>query len=236
MDAAVLAQIQLREDPNLRLLDTHQMSKAKIPVAKNENDPGVWGAAIWTDVDPRLDYVSVYVNGLTNAFQLASDVKSPTKLKTLQLNFWRPGDRVTQQRDWVDYGIPLVDDPVKQALICKRYDLPGPVIRGYHVNQKAKRNVLVVEADAEVSLENFESTVTPTLDQGKLPAQIADAFAAAGITIDKSAALTTVTQGKRWTFKEGQDEYVLALEPQFWESDFGKIRFIKSLDHIWIYR
>lgn len=235
IDPAVLAQIQQREDKNQKLLDTHQMSKVKIPLAKTEADPGVWGVAIWEDVDPRIDYVSVYVKGLTNAFRLGKDIKGDTRLKTLQLNFYRPGDTVGEDDDYVDFGIPLVDNPVEQANICKRYNLPGPIIRGYLVNKVAKRNVLVVEADSKVNLDDFKSTLTPTLDQGRLPTEIGDAFAEAGIDA-ANAALTTVSQGKRWTFKQGNDEYILALEPQFWESDFGGIRFIKSLDHIWIYR
>jgi len=233
----VLAQIQRREDKFQRLLDSHQMSQAKIPPAKNAIDPGLWGVAIWTDVDPRIDYVSVYVKGLTNAYRLGSDFDEPTKLKTLQLNFWRPGDQVEEDDDYVDFGIPLVDNPAQQALICERYDLPGPVIRGYHVNEVAKRNVLVVEANAEVSLEDFQSSLTPTLDQGKLPAKIADAFAQAGITVDQDATLKTIIEGKRWEFKVGDEQYILALQPQFWKPDLnGAIRFIKSIDHIWIYR
>ena len=236
IDPVALAQIQRREDPNQPLLDTHQMSKANIPPAKNDADPGVWGVAIWEDVNPRIDYVSVYVKGLTNAFRLQRDVNEPSKLKTLQLNFWRPGDAVAESRDKVEYGIPLVDDPRKQALICERYDLPGPLLRAYFVNDDAKRQVLVVEADAQVNLKDYTSALTPTLDQGQLPPSISKAFADAGITVDNGAAVATVIPGRKWSFKQGEDQYIVALEPQFWEPDFGKIRFIKSLDHIWIYR
>lgn len=236
VDPIAVAQIRRREDPNQPLLDTHQMSMAKIPLAKTAADPGVWGVAVWQDVNPRIDYVSVYVKGLTNAFRLSRDVNDPSKLKTLQLNFWRPGDAVAEPKDNVKFGIPLVDNPRKQALICDRYDLPGPLIRAYFVNENAKRNVLVVEADAQVNLDDFTSALTPTLDQGQLPASISQSFADAGISVNQDVALTTVIPGRKWTFKEGEDEYVLALEPQFWEPDFGKIRFIKSLDHIWIYR
>jgi hypothetical protein len=232
----VLEQIRQREDENQVLLDSHQMSTAKIPVAKNASDPGVWGVAIWEDVDPSIDFVSVYIQGLTNAFRLGRSIDDPSKLKTLQLNFWRPGDSVSQQDDWIDFGIPLIDDPQKQALICERYDLPGPLIRAYHVDKVAKRNVLVVEADAEVNLTTFKSALTPVLDQGKLPPAIAQAFAESGITIDKGAALKTIIPGSKWSFKDGADEYIVALEPQFWEPDFVGIRFIKSLDHLWIYR
>jgi hypothetical protein len=236
IDPIVLAQIRQREDPNQVLLDAHQMSKVEIPLATNAADPGVWGVAIWEDVDPRLDYVSVYVKGLTNAFRLNPDPNAPSKFKTLQLNFWRPGDTVNQETDFIDFGIPLVDDTRRQVLITERYDLPGPVIRGYFVNKDAKREVLVVEADAQVNLKDFKSALTPTLDQGKLPAPIAQAFAASGITVDNGVALTTAIPGRKWSFKQGENEYILALEPQFWEPDFDGIRFIKSLDHLWIYR
>ena len=236
VDPIVLAQIRQREDPNQVLLDTHQMSIAEIPVAKNATDPGVWGVAIWEDVDPRIDYVSVYVKGLTNAFRLSRNVDDPSKIKTLQLNFWRPGDSVDEHTDWVDFGIPLIDDPGKQVLITERYELPGPLIRGYVVNRDAKRNVLVVEADAQVNLKDFKSALVPTLDQGKLPPSIAQAFAESGITLDKDTALTSVVQGSKWSFRKGENEYILVLEPQYWEPDFTGIRFIKSLDHMWIYR
>lgn len=236
VDPIALAQIRQREDSNQVLLDTHEMSQVKIPLAKNASDPGVWGVAIWEDVDPRLDYVSVYVKGLTNAFRLSSDPNDPSKLKTLQLNFWRPGDTVDQANDFVDFGIPLVDDPKKQVLITERYDLPGPVIRAYFVNKDAKRNVLVVEADAQVNLNDFKSALTPTLDQGKLPPSIAQAFADSDITVDKDVAVSTIIAGRKWSFMQGGSEYILVLEPQFWEPDFEGIRFIKSLDHLWIYR
>lgn len=232
----LVAQIRAREDANIQLLDLHQLSRVKIPTAKNSSDPGVWAVAVWEEVDPRLDYVSVYVKGLTNAFRLGKNVNDPAKLKTLQINFWRPGDALAEDRDFIRYGIPLVDDPQKQVMICDRFDLPGPVIRGYIINDVAKREVLVVEADAKVSLKDFSSTLVPDLNRGKLPASIAEAFASAGITVNKGAAVTTKVEGQKWTFKQGDEEYILKLEPQFWEPDFGKIRFIRSLDHFWIYR
>lgn len=236
IDPIVLAQIQQREDPNQVLLDIHQLSEAKIPVAKNATDPGVWAVAIWEEVDPRIDFVSVYVKGLTNAFRLSRDVNDPSKLKTLQLNFWRPGDSVDESADFIDFGIPLVDDPRKQVLIAERYNLPGPLIRGYIVNKDAKRNVLMVETDAQINLKDFKSALTPTLDQGSLSPTIAQAFAESGITVDKAVALTTLIEGNKWSFKQGENDYFLVLEPQFWEPDFVGIRFIKSLDHLWIYR
>jgi hypothetical protein len=96
--------------------------------------------------------------------------------------------------------------------------------------------VLVLEADAKVSLKDFRSALTPVLDQGQLPPSISKAFADSGISINKNPALQTLVEGKRWTFTEGEEKYILAYEPQFWERDQQGIRFIKSLDHFWIYR
>lgn len=233
----VLRQIQRREDPALNLLDSVTMSQTKIPLVQNDADPGVWGVAIFENVDSRIDYVSVFVNGLTNAFRIGREPGTSTRAKTLQLNFSRPGDTVDEEDDAVEYGIPLVDNPQKQVLICRRYDLPGPLFRIYHVNKEAaNRNVLVAEADAKISLDNFQSELTPILDQGKLPPSVSQAIADAGIAVNKQVAVQALVPGNRWQFKEGDDEYILGLEPQFWERDRDGIRFLKSLDHFWIYR
>ena len=236
-------QIQFLEDPGRPLLDTLQMMKATVPVAKSPADPGIWGIAVWTDVDPKIDYLSVYVNGITNAYRLARQPSGEiaVRKKTLQLNFWRPGDSVQEDRDQVDFGIPLVDDPKEQIEITKRYQLPGPVIRGYLKSEKANQNVLLVELDAEVNLKDFQSALTPELDQGKLPEKIATAFADAGVSIPEGTAIVTDIRGSKWTFTldSGGDQpetYILRLQPQFWERSFEGIRFIKSLDYLWIYR
>ncbi|MEM9942974.1 MAG: hypothetical protein AAF939_15530 [Planctomycetota bacterium] len=227
-------QIRMREDKNLRLLDTHQMSEVSIPKAKSDSDPGVWGVAIWENVDPRIDFVSVFVKGLTNAFRLGDSMKDDNQLKTLQLNFWRPGDAFLEARDSVAFGVPLVDDPKKQILICKRFNLPGPVMRGYFVNKVAKRDVLVVEADAMVDFKTFQSKLVPDLDRGRMPASIAAEFKKAGIAV--GGAVKTLVKGQKWSLQVGEDEYIVALEPQFWAPDYEKIRFIKRLDYMWIYR
>jgi hypothetical protein len=231
-----LEQIRQKEDPNQVLFDSHQMSQAKIPAAKNDTDRGVWGVAIWENVDPRIDFVSVFVQGLTNAFRLSDPVSAPSKLKTLQLNFWRPGDSVNETSDFVKFGIPLIDDPAMQALVTKRYNLPGPILRGYFKNEEAKRDVLVTETDAQINLKDFNSAIAPSLDQGKMPPSILKSFENAGIVLDANTPLTTLIPGKKWSFKQGKDDYTLVLEPQFWEKDFDGIRFIKSLDNMWIYR
>ena len=95
--------IQRREDPNRKLLDSVQISAQGIPLSTATEDHSVWGVATWVDVDPRIDFFSIYVTGLSNAYRWtdppgAFKVGDPPTTgrqythKTLQLNFWRPGD------------------------------------------------------------------------------------------------------------------------------------------------
>ena len=235
----LLRLIQNREDPNLMLMDTFGMNGATIPMAKNPLDEGVWGVAIWQDIDPRVDYVSVKVSGITNAYRIVNkpDGSMAIKRRILQLNFWRPGDSVDEVSDRVTYGIPLVDAPKEQIEICRRYNLAGPVIKGFYRNPTAQQDVLVAEADAQIDLESLKSPIIPELDSGKLPKALVDKFALAGFDIPDGTAVTQLIERKKWTFEVNGEQFVLLLDPLFWEPKVnGGIRFIKSLDYMWIYR
>ena len=236
IDPVALSQIREIEDPNQKLLDIHQLANAEIPMAKNDADPGVWAVAIWENINPDIDFVSVQIEGLSNAYRLKDAEKKTSFAKTLQLNFWRPGDAIRQARDKLSYGIPLVDDANAQIRIAKFYDLPGPLLRTYLNRQDVKRNVLVGEIDAKVNLDTFKSTLTDDLDAGKLPDALTQPIVKAGVDLPAGTTPTTVIPGRKWTYSVGEQKYVIQLEPQFWEPDFGKIRFIKTLDYMWIYR
>lgn len=237
INPVALYRIQQKEDPKQVLLDDQQMSEATIPLAKTDSDPGVWGVAIWEDVNPELDFVSVFVKGLSNAYRLnRKDLSKPAKLKTLQLNFWRPGDTFAQKRDAVQYGIPLVDRPGEQVEICRRYALPGPVIKVYEKDKLAERNVLVGEVPAEIDLDSLQSSITPKLDQGVLVPEIVADLARSGVKVDQNARLTTVLEGFKWNFSDNGRDFIVVLDPIVWQPRFGEIQFIKSLDHLWIYR
>ena len=64
-----LPAIQQKEDPNRKLLNSVEIGSKPIPVSSDLVDKSVWGVATWEDVDPRIDFFSVYVQGLTNAYQ-----------------------------------------------------------------------------------------------------------------------------------------------------------------------
>jgi hypothetical protein len=91
--------IRLREDPARQFFDSAAM-------AATDLEPGEerWGVAIWEAVDPRIDYFSIYVRGLTNAiaWRKRADARigpddppgsqMEQALESLRLDFWWPGD------------------------------------------------------------------------------------------------------------------------------------------------
>ncbi len=110
-------EIQRREDPNRKLLNTVQMAQTTIPLSTDRIDRSVWGVVTWEDIDPRTDFFSIYVQGLTNAYRwednpdaIGPDTPPATGRKfvqrTLKLNFWRPGDEFAENEREIRYGVP----------------------------------------------------------------------------------------------------------------------------------
>ena len=131
---AAQAAIQKREKPGVPMQNSVEMTRIKIPLSDDRVDRSVWGLVTWEDVDPRIDYFSIYVRGLTNAFIFADTPgayqpgDAPGKgrvfrFKTLQLNFWRPGDTVFEHEGEIRFGVPLDSDPIIQQQMLDRFDL-----------------------------------------------------------------------------------------------------------------
>jgi hypothetical protein len=112
-----IPEIRRREDPNRQLRSTIEMA-GEIPPTPKGREATVWGVATWEDIDPATDYFSIYVQGLTNAYQWA-DPPGAYKAgdppatgrqfypKTLVLNFWRPSDREHEHEEeirFLDYS------------------------------------------------------------------------------------------------------------------------------------
>jgi hypothetical protein len=237
IDPAAADAIQAIEDPSVPLMDAVELSTATLRPIPDQDNTGAWGVAIWSNVNPKIDFVSVFVSGFTNAYRINRNGDTiDTVQKTLQLNFWRPGDAVKEPEDDIEFGIPLVDDPQQQVLITRRYNLPGPMLRVYQKNREINRNVLISEFDAKFNLKDFTSPLIPILDKGRLPSLGAEKISQAGVAVDQKTAIESLIEGRKWTFKKDGKTYIIDLEYQFWEPTEEGIRFIKSLDSFWIYR
>ena len=96
---SAMGPIRRREDPGRELLDSASMAASDIPPGGER-----WGVAVWEDVDPRLDFFTISIRGLTNAMRwrpkknaiFTSDGQPASQmdhaLESLRLDFWRPGD------------------------------------------------------------------------------------------------------------------------------------------------
>ena len=108
-----LGPIVTRERPGQEVFTTVMMGKKPLEVGETR-----WGVATWDNIDPRTDFFSVFVKGLTNAYRWQDHPEGyrPGKdplakgrtfvRKTLKLNFWRPGDEYDENESEIRYGIP----------------------------------------------------------------------------------------------------------------------------------
>jgi hypothetical protein len=107
--------IKRRELPDGELLQSADVPLRELAIEPGRIQRGVWAVAMWEDVDPRIDFFSIYVRGLSNAIAW-SDPAGAFKqgdapgtgrkftYKTLQLNFWRPGDDIAQDEREIRFG------------------------------------------------------------------------------------------------------------------------------------
>jgi hypothetical protein len=126
--------IQLREDPGVELHNSVDISKVAIPLSNDTVEHNVWGYATWEELDPRIDFFSIYVRGLTNAFRYVDPPGAfrpgdppgtgrRHSYKTLQLNFWRAGDTLFQHEREIHYGVPIELNPTLQQAVLEKYGI-----------------------------------------------------------------------------------------------------------------
>ena len=94
---AAMEAIRRREDPRQRFYNSAEMVAKELAFGEER-----WGVAVWTDVDPRIDFFSIYASGLTNSIRWrkrkgavinandppGSDME--VALESLRLDFWLP--------------------------------------------------------------------------------------------------------------------------------------------------
>ncbi|MCC7334379.1 MAG: hypothetical protein IT422_04760 [Pirellulaceae bacterium] len=120
------AAIAAKERVGRPLYDSVEVQTMPIKLWRDTDtiDNSVWGVATWTHVDPRTDFFSVQVAGLTNAQRLKQEGSSIKYLqKNLVLNFSRPGDTVNELEDRIRYGVPALSDPERQRYVLQQFGL-----------------------------------------------------------------------------------------------------------------
>ena len=137
---SVAETIRRHEDPDRPMFNSVDISR--VPLTSDLDDDGrVWGIATWVDVDPRIDFFSIYVQGLTNAYRweerpdaeanlpadAPSDVFRVMRPKTLQINFYRPGDTVDEHDEEIFVGPPTDDDPEVRSRMLELYRIDSPL-------------------------------------------------------------------------------------------------------------
>jgi hypothetical protein len=133
--AAIEKREQIERFTGKPLFDSVTISGQKIPLSTEDEDNSVWGVAMWEDVDPRADFISIAVSGLTNAnkYKEITDPKAGEPVgknreylkKTLVLLFWRPSDTIAQGEKEIRYGFPT--DPDVEARALKIFSVPARV-------------------------------------------------------------------------------------------------------------
>ena len=251
----VIPKIQEQEDPATTFHSSVDISTINIPAGDEDSAEGVWGVAVWEDIDPRIDYLSVYVQGLTNAYRIKylADGKREYELKTLQINFWRPGDTLNEDRDEIRLGIPLVDSMREQALITFHYGLPGPVIQAEKYSPETGKTVRLFELDGVTGLkqldgtpeqvylnEDLDSRLLIQMQEGEMPKVVRDEFAKYGVDVPENVALSEDIRNRLWSFEVDEDGetsiYRLHFTPRYWEKVGRQFRYLDRLEYMWIYR
>ena len=113
-----VARIRQRETPNQPLYDSVTISRVSLQPSTDPESGRVWGVATWVGVDPQTDFLAVFVQGLTNGYQLAD---GQLQSRTLKVHFWRPGDEVAPSDDIIRVGIPFAENEVEQADLLQAY-------------------------------------------------------------------------------------------------------------------
>lgn len=116
--------IAVREQITAPLHDSIEITTVEIPRSNDDEAPGVWGLATWEGVDPNINFCSVFVYGLTNAFEQEGEGAEATfRKKALRLNFYRPGDAIKLTEDQIRFGVPAFQDPAEQDYVLKQFGI-----------------------------------------------------------------------------------------------------------------
>lgn len=92
-----------RRAPDLKLHNSIQaIGEVSEPVSISDPNPlskATYGVAIWRNIDPKTDYFSIYISGLTNAYKISAGTgtEQVVEEKVVVQKFARPGDEFLQE-------------------------------------------------------------------------------------------------------------------------------------------
>ena len=113
--------------PNIPLYDSVQITRIPLELTSDAADRSVWGVATWVDVDPS-GRLSVRLRARSDQrVPLGAGGDGPEQLtyRTLQLNFWRPGDDIDEHVGEVRNGLPGFSGPALERAL-KMYGVTEP--------------------------------------------------------------------------------------------------------------
>lgn len=237
----VIEQVQNEEDPAIDLASTVSISAQPIYSQANGFSDRVeyWGVATWEDVDPRTDYVSIQIQGLTNAFHVVeTDAGKTFAQKTLQLNFYRPGDEYQEAKDRIRPGIPLVDNYAEQLQIIREYGLPGPQLRVFESNKEINLRDFILSSSTTQN-RDLDTLEAEQLTAGELPQSLIGELTALGYDVATSAPTEQIA-GRRWGVSASElgetVELEIELAPGLWQKRGNHFEFSERLEAFWLYR
>lgn len=235
---AAVAQIAQEERMVGRLMDGFEIAREMLAPATDQSE-GTWGVATWIDIDPRINFATVSVQGLSNAFRTDQDENAEQKMhqiKTLQINFWRPGDAQVNG-DRFRLGIRFDDDLTRQVDVLKKYRLPGPDLTVNRLNLDTGALITMGRVPADFDLSTLQSAAIGTLDQQQVPAAMETFLKKFGFAEAGGLNVTVNTPGKRWTLVDADaNQFVVTSDPVTWKISDEKIEFVGPLEYFWDYR
>ena len=110
-----LALPKIAQREGMKTLPETTVSMPEREIASGED---LWGVAMWMDVDPRINIFSIFVHGLTNAYQRSDKITADgtyentgkimegriIRHRVLKLDWWRVGDRNSLNESQIHFG------------------------------------------------------------------------------------------------------------------------------------
>ena len=90
-------------------VDIVQKIPATVTAGNETKQTTLQGVVIWTGIDPKTDYFTVYMSGFSSGYKkmAGEDGKQSIARRTIQQKFWRPGDEFDE--DEIEFRYK--DDP-----------------------------------------------------------------------------------------------------------------------------